>query len=217
MLAAMDDPSGDLSTEPRRAAELVRLAHQRLLGTASGLDDAQIRRASLLPEWSIGHVLTHLARNADGHSRRLAAALLGADEPRYPGGAQQRRDEIDEGEGRPAAQILRDLQESCGRLDGVLAAMDAAGWPHPELLGRDSYGTSEEPAHRLREVEMHHVDLGLEYTSADWPQEYVAWDLPQLLATVPQRWGSLSSQHRLLAWLAGRADPQDAPQLDPWG
>ena len=62
MLAAMDDPSGDLSTEPRRAAELVRLAHQRLLGTASGLDDAQIRRASLLPEWSIGHVLTHLAR-----------------------------------------------------------------------------------------------------------------------------------------------------------
>lgn len=95
--------------------------------------------------------------------------------------------------------------------------MDAAGWPHPELLGRDCYGTREEPAHRLREVERHHVDLGLEYTSADWPQEYVAWDLPQLLATVPQRWGSLSSQHRLLAWLAGRADPQDAPQLEPWG
>lgn len=157
MLAAMDDPSGDLSAEPRRAAELVRLAHQRLLGTASRLDDAQTRRASLLPEWSIGHVLTHLARNADGHSRRFAAALRGADEPRYPGGAQQRCDEIDEGAGRPAAQILCDLQE------------------------------------------------------------YVAWDLPQLLATVPRRWGSLSSQRRLLAWLAGRADPQDAPQLDAWG
>ena len=69
MLAAMDDPSGDLSMEPRRAGVIVRLAHQRLIGTGSGLDDAQIRRASLLPEWSIGHVLTHLARNADGHSR----------------------------------------------------------------------------------------------------------------------------------------------------
>lgn len=41
--------------------------------------------------------------------------------------------------------------------------------------------------HRLREVEMHHVDLGLGYTLLDWPQEYLAWDLPVLLASVPDR------------------------------
>ncbi|WP_260853415.1 hypothetical protein [Kocuria palustris] len=32
-----------------------------------------------------------------------------------------------------------------------------------------------------------------------------------------QRRGSLSRQRLLLAWLAGRADPQEAPRLDPWG
>ena len=34
---------------------------------------------------------------------------------------------------------------------------------------------------------MHHVDLGLGYEPSDWPEDYVAWELPVLLATVPDR------------------------------
>jgi hypothetical protein len=55
-------------------------------------------------------VITHLARNADAHGRRLAGALQGEDVAKYPGGAAQREREIAEGAGRPArscSQIWR--------------------------------------------------------------------------------------------------------------
>ncbi|MFM8776484.1 MAG: maleylpyruvate isomerase N-terminal domain-containing protein, partial [Actinomycetota bacterium] len=42
-------------------------AHQRLLTALGSLTDDQCREDSLLPNWSRGHVLTHLARNADSH------------------------------------------------------------------------------------------------------------------------------------------------------
>ena len=44
----------------------------------AGLDDAGARSASLLPGWTVGHVLTHLARNADGmlHLVDWAASVL---------------------------------------------------------------------------------------------------------------------------------------------
>lgn len=58
MSAVTDDP-GELQS---RLAE----ATSRLLGTAAGLTDSQAREPSLLPCWSRGHVLSHLARNADG-------------------------------------------------------------------------------------------------------------------------------------------------------
>ena len=64
---------------------------------------------------------------------------------------------------------------------------------------------------------MHHVDLGLGYSSADWPEEYVDWDLPVLLATVPQRLPLLQDRQAVLAWLAGRAPLEPAPALTPWG
>jgi len=36
----------------------------------------------------------------------------------------------------------------------------AAGWPHAELRGHDSWPTTASPSRRLREVEVHHADLG---------------------------------------------------------
>lgn len=59
---------------------------------------------------------------------------------------------------------------------------------------------------------MHHVDLGLGYTPAEWPTEYVEWDLPALLATVPDRLVSVAAQRAFMAWLAGRGplDPSTA-------
>ena len=38
----------------------------RLLATAGALTGAQVAGPSRLPGWTRGHVLTHLARNADG-------------------------------------------------------------------------------------------------------------------------------------------------------
>ena len=43
-------------------------SHQALLAELDGLaraDEVSVTQASLLPDWTVGHVLTHLARNAD--------------------------------------------------------------------------------------------------------------------------------------------------------
>ena len=44
------------------AIDLCRSAHRRLYAALESLDDETARRASLLPSWTVGHVLTHLAR-----------------------------------------------------------------------------------------------------------------------------------------------------------
>ncbi|MGB7982720.1 MAG: maleylpyruvate isomerase N-terminal domain-containing protein [Candidatus Nanopelagicales bacterium] len=206
-----------LEQDPSRAVRLCTRAHDRLLTRVAGLDDAAMRAACLLPGWSVGHVLTHLARNADGHARRIEGALAGTDTVKYPGGARQRAQEIESGAIRPAAEIIDDLRSSQGFLDSLFAAADAAGWPNAHFRGGGDYGVGGCPAHRLREVEMHHVDLGLGYHSDDWPEEYVDWDLHVLLATVPDRLLSPHDRRTVLAWLAGRATLEHAPTLEPWG
>ncbi|MCQ1951446.1 maleylpyruvate isomerase family mycothiol-dependent enzyme [Arthrobacter sp. zg-Y859] len=206
----------NLEEDPQRASQLCLEAQARLTRRAAGLSDTDVLAPSRLPGWTVGHVLTHLARNADAHARRLSGALEGHDVPRYPGGAEQRAREIEEGAGRAAAETIADLSSSMLHLEKVLNLSDAAGWPNGHLMGDDSYGVAACPAHRLREVEMHHVDLGLGYTPADWPEEYVAWDLPVLLATVPERLGSPAKQRSFMAWLSGRGPLAPDTKLADW-
>lgn len=52
-------------------------AHSRMQASASRVTDDDCRGPALLPGWSRGHVLTHWARNADGQSRMLLAAMHG--------------------------------------------------------------------------------------------------------------------------------------------
>jgi len=60
---------------------------------------------------------------------------------------------------------------------------------------------------RWREVEVHHVDLGLGYEPARWPGRLVELMLPDLLAGLPERAGRTA--------LAARAlDRSPAPRQD---
>lgn len=132
-------------------------------------------------------------------------------------GAQQREEEIEAGAARGADEIIHDLESSQDRLERLFAAAEAAGWSNAHFRGGGGYGVGGCPAHRLREVEMHHVDLGLRYSSSDWPAEYVEWELPVLLTTVPERLPSLRDRRTVLAWLAGRGPSTPGPALTPWG
>ena len=76
--------------------------------------------------------------------------------------------------------------------------------------------TTASPVRRLREVEIHHVDLGLGYQPTDWPEAYVHWELPVLLATVPGRLRRTQDARDLLSWLAGRAPVPPPIELEPW-
>lgn len=82
---------------------------------------ADVAAPSLCEGWTRGHVLTHLARNADGIAATLAGALRGEIVERYPGGWDARNRAIDEGAGRPFAEILADVQTSAYRLERTLA------------------------------------------------------------------------------------------------
>jgi maleylpyruvate isomerase len=179
--------------------------------TIADLTDEVARRPSRLPGWSVGHVLTHVARNADSLVRRLEGAAAGDVVDQYEGGAEGRARDIEAGSGRPAAELVTDVLATNRAVEAALVAFPDEAW---DRLTRSVSG-SEEPARdvvfsRWREVEVHHVDLGLGYTPARWPDDLVERWLPhakaQFLDTVDQR--------TLLAWLVGRAT---APQLRPWG
>ena len=102
MLRGVSDASA-----PTTDIDGARAAHQALLRTVRTLRDADIGRSSRLPDWTMGHVLTHLARNADGHCNMFAGAAQGEVFAQYPGGMAQRIDEIEMGARRSAAEIGR--------------------------------------------------------------------------------------------------------------
>ncbi len=70
--------------DPAPDSAEIEAATSRLLATAKTLSDADVRAPSGLPGWSRGHVLSHIARNADSLVNRLTTAATGVDIPQYP-------------------------------------------------------------------------------------------------------------------------------------
>jgi maleylpyruvate isomerase len=179
MSAVTDDP-GEWQA---RLAE----ATGRLLGTAAGLTGSQAREPSLLPGWSRGHVLSHLARNADGLRNLLVWARTGVVTPQYPS-LQARDDAIQAGAGRPAAELLADLRESAAAFQAEAASMPERAW-RVSVHGVRGGGHPAwyTLARRLSEVEIHHVDLGVGYQASDWPGWFVAERLESISAEFAER------------------------------
>jgi maleylpyruvate isomerase len=149
--------------------------------------DADVRAPSTLPGWTRAHVLTHVARNADGIAATLAGALRGEVVLRYPHGSAGRDAAIEAGAGRGAVELIADVRDSADRLDRVFGAVaDASGWELPT--------ENDRPAHswlcaRWREVEIHRADLRGAYGAAGWPATFVGYLLPRLAAGVGSRAG----------------------------
>jgi maleylpyruvate isomerase len=99
----------------------------------------------------------------------------------------------------------------------VWARSAGEGWPHRHLLAGDHWTTPESPWRRLREIEVHHVDLGIGYLPEDWSEEYVRWELPRLLASLPDRIRDPHDAGRMIAWLIGRAGQPGPVRFEPWG
>ena len=76
--------------DPAPDSAEIEAATSRLLATAKTLSDAEVLAPSGLPGWSRGHVLTHIARNADSLVNLLTWAATGVEHPQYP--SMQARD-----------------------------------------------------------------------------------------------------------------------------
>src|SRR5690242_1563651 len=107
-----------MTMDPLVLIDEVDRATERLLTTVGELDDDQLAAPSLLPGWSRGHVVTHIARNADGLLNLLIWARTGKMLPQYAS-AQQRSVDIEVGAGRPAAVQLADVSAAAVRLATV--------------------------------------------------------------------------------------------------
>lgn len=95
--------------------------------------EAAVRQPSLLPGWTRGHVLTHLARNAEAMCRRMDAAARGDVIEQYVGGAVGRAAEIEAGAGRQAHQIVEDVLAWASQLDAAFTALGPDVWATPAM------------------------------------------------------------------------------------
>jgi maleylpyruvate isomerase len=207
---------------PAPTDEIARIvaAQQRFDAAIAALRDADMRRATALEGWTVGHVLTHVARNADSHTRRAEAAMRGEVVDQYPGGWEGREAAIVEGAGRTAAALIDDVHVSSEKMEAAWRAMPDAAWSNVtrDVGGRER-PLSDLVARRWQELEVHLVDLDIGVTYRDWPDEFVEAWLPRVRAFFPgrpERPAGLD-QHDELAWLYGRLQRDDLPVLPPWG
>src|SRR6516164_11535621 len=98
-----------MDDEARRSMTRIGEATDRLLASAAALTDATAREPSALPGWTRGHVLTHVARNADGLGNLLRWARTGTKTPMYAS-REARAASIEAGAGRPAAELTADVR-----------------------------------------------------------------------------------------------------------
>lgn len=152
----------------------VDAATDRLLAGLGKLTEADAARPSLCPGWTVGHVLTHIARNADGLRRGAEGGRRGEPAPMYDSVEARNRD-IAAGAGRPMRELAADVTESARALRGTWSAMTAADWAHDMLHPRSGrVPLRDTPDMRLGEVLIHHVDLAGEYQPSEWPAFFAA-------------------------------------------
>ncbi|MFI8234277.1 maleylpyruvate isomerase family mycothiol-dependent enzyme [Streptomyces sp. NPDC085900] len=201
----------------------VRDATDRLLTAAAELDNASVAEPSRLPGWTRGHVLAHLARNADA----LVNVLEGR--PMYVSGKARDAD-IERDAPRPLQTQLADLRESAARFQAAGAA--PADWSRTvELRNGVTDSASRVPFRRWVEVELHHVDLGIGYELEHLPEQFTEREIafladrfsghpdvpPTRLTDGTRAWRTgreaadaeitvTGPAPELLGWLAGRRD-----------
>lgn len=172
---------------------------------------------SLLPGWSIGHVLTHVARNADSYVNLLEG------KPQYAS-VEVRNSDIEIGAPRPWVEQVEDIRTSCERLALELNARadDESSWSATAtLLSGASVPRTVLPLLRWREVEVHWVDLGCGHHLEHLDSHYLRSDLRLLemlwrarrpIGMTPLHADILQiPPHERLGWFLGRVDVDGVP------
>ncbi|KAA1420009.1 maleylpyruvate isomerase family mycothiol-dependent enzyme [Mumia zhuanghuii] len=228
---------------PNDVIDLVDSRTGELLLALDALDDADMRAPSLLPGWTRGHVVTHLARNADALGNLFHWAETGEETPAYA--SRDARDaDIEAGAHRSADALLDDLTEASVRWIVTARRLPEEAWARvvTHRPGREIPG-SWIPMLRAGEVILHHYDLALGYEPEQWPGGWVSLALHDAAGGLADRAGEplalraidsgfgvgdgggrtvSGTQADLLAWVTrGRVGDSltttgDLPELGPW-
>ena len=204
-----------------------------------------LRAPSRLPGWTRGHVVTHVARNADGLVRLLTWARTGIETPMYPS-TQARAADIEAGAGRPLAEQLADVRSTGAAFAAAAQQLSTQHWEATVRTRRGPVRACIVAWMRVREVWLHLVDLDagaqLDVLPEDIATELVRDVAGWMHTRVPVRIemqlpggervgfgpeGSApvpvsGSPQELAGWLTGRCPgdrltaPADLPELPSW-
>ncbi len=185
-----------VTSDPLALADDVEAATTRLIASASSLTEPDVAGPSLLPGWARGHVLAHIAGNADGLANLLTWARTGVETPQYA--TPTARDEgIEAGAALPLTDQLAHLRDSAERFATAVADMPVAAWG---FIYDERRGAAPRVVwRRLREVEVHHVDLDCGYTPANWPSGFTHRLLHELITDLTRNAAGSAPAVRLIA------------------
>ncbi|MDR7300337.1 maleylpyruvate isomerase family mycothiol-dependent enzyme [Haloactinomyces albus] len=173
---SMSTPTGS----PRTAALLASIEHAtgHVLDAVHTMDEVSVHRPSLLPNWTRAHVISHLARSADGCVNLLTWARTGVEHPMYAS-REDRDADIREGSVRSHRILVEDLRASSARLVEAARALPPHAWS-AEVVGAPGkpIPAYEVLRSRLLELWIHLVDLDHGFGLDDIPAD----DAEQLLA-----------------------------------
>ena len=236
----MTDPAG-----PPTLLDLLADANQHLVRTVDALDDSRLSAPSLLPDWTVGHVIAHLALNGEGLAGALNGVAGRVATAMYA--SQEARDADIAALGVASPSELRSrLMASTELFDREVSDLPSDKW---EVMiertpGQRAFTARSTVLMRLREVEIHHADLGVGYTAADWSPAFSTvlleslrkLDCPQpfrvLARDLARTWEYgdgdptttvTGESHDLAWWLTGRgdggtltSDRGDLPAVSAW-
>ena len=205
-IRALERTIGSRSVGTHALIAVCIASHRRLLNALEVLSDEQVVQPSRLPGWSRGHVVTHVAGKSYSHVPLFESALVGEVGVQELG--QEHEAAVAKGAGRSAEALRAELRDSFAVLEEAWSALPEDLWDRHAITTAGRRSMHEVVERHLRDVEVHHVDLGIGYEPEDWPEEFLDVELSKRLAGLPAR----ATPPQLLAWLLGRAP---APDLGP--
>lgn len=167
--------SGRATRAPDDFPETLACVRQSTTGLVRSLDsftERDTRRPSLLPGWTLGHVLSHIARNADAMVLSLGGAMRNEPTPMYPHGPRGRDADIQAGAKRSMAEIVADVRAAVGRLDTTWSQMTPEWWENAAIIRAGRLPAWQTVGARWCEVELHWVDLDTGHGPEAWSERF---------------------------------------------
>ena len=198
-----------------------------LTADLAGRDAAWAGQPSGLPGWTRAQLVGHLAGSAYGLVNLCQWAASGVETPMYPS-PEARSAEIDRRASLPWPELVADVHAGAEQLADRLGSLQEPLGARSLRLGSGAAVTAADLASvRVREGEIHRVDLGAEYQPIDWAEPFTLRTLGQITpffrgqrdvpvevlrsvdsgrcwevgSSGPDLWGTEAD---LLAWLLGR-------------
>jgi maleylpyruvate isomerase len=166
-----------MTNEREVALGLLPGATARVVRAVDRLDDDAWAEPSHLPGWSRAHVVAHLSLNAEALTRCLHGVVSDGEDAASPtmyDSDDQRDRDIEELAASSPTRIRDRFLAATTTFEDAVTAVPGDRWEtHVERTpGGRTMRLGSLPGMRVRELEVHHVDLDAGYSTDDWSEAF---------------------------------------------